>query len=202
MYEMYADDSGTDSSSPLAIAACYISTKRSWSQFAEEWDRVGQSEGFTVFHMKEFSARREFGIKPFCDWDNDQRKRIYQRLARIINDHKRVGFGIAVPKNVFDRIVPTLPEPVRTKCGTHHYTFAVKVLLTLIADWRQKCGIKAPMRYVFDQMGKGKGEIMSMWDHIDDFDAQGKLGMERKGYAFENKAIHKPLQRQISSHGK
>jgi hypothetical protein len=31
-YELYFDDSGSGSSSPVAVAACYIATKRQWDE--------------------------------------------------------------------------------------------------------------------------------------------------------------------------
>ena len=67
MFTAYFDDSGTDGNSDIAIAACYVSTKRGWDDFVEAWDRVRYEEGFDVFHMAEFVAKREMGHKPWCD---------------------------------------------------------------------------------------------------------------------------------------
>lgn len=71
MFQVYFDDSGTDTRSPMAIAACYISTKRGWDEFVQQWDSVRYSEDFDVFHMANFAhyhEKREEN-KPFCDWD-------------------------------------------------------------------------------------------------------------------------------------
>ena len=192
MYESYWDDSGTDSSCPLAIAACYVSRKTGWDRFTDAMYRIGREEGFETFHMVDFASKAE----PFDGWDEPKRERVFQRVARAINENKLAGFGVAIPKDVFDRVVPTLPERLRSKCGKHHYTFAVKVLLVLIARWRAESGIKLPMRYVFDQMGKGKGEIMAVWDkkNLRDQNALEKLGLEPDGYSFESKTKFKPLQ--------
>jgi hypothetical protein len=192
MFEVYFDDSGTDSQSPLAIAACYISTKRGWNEFTEAWKRIGSQEGFDTFHMADFAAKS----KPFDTWDGDKRKRVYNRLAKTINDNKWVGFGIAIPKDVFDRVVPSLPEPVRTKCGKHHFTFVVKAVLTMIVAWRVEFGIKSPMNYIFDRMAKGRGEIKKIWDDIDHYENQllERLGIEPHGFSFQNKECFHPLQ--------
>src|SRR5947209_1859486 len=98
MFEVYFDDSGTDTQSPLAIAACYISTNRGWDEFIEQWDNVRYGEGFDVFHMADFAAYHDKTKKPFCDWNWDKRQRVYKRLATIINDNKRIGIAVAVPK--------------------------------------------------------------------------------------------------------
>lgn len=91
MYEVYWDDSGTDRDSPLAIAACYISTKRGWDAFVEAFDEIRWSEGCETFHMVEFAASHDKTKKPFCDWDRVKRKRVYERIAKAINEHKRHG---------------------------------------------------------------------------------------------------------------
>jgi hypothetical protein len=127
MYEMYTDDTHADH--PLAIAACYISTKRGWEEFAYELEQIKSSEGFECFHMVDYVAKPERQIKPYCDWDGAKRERVYRRLVKAINQNKRIGLGIAVPKEVFDRVVPTLPGPLRKKCGKNHFAFAVKMLL-------------------------------------------------------------------------
>jgi len=154
--------------------------------------RIGREEGFETFHMADFAS----GAKPFDGWDQYKKERVFQRIARAINENKLAGFGVAIPKNVFDRVVPTLPEKIRKKCGKHHYTFAVKATLSMIAKWRAESEMRLPMQYVFDRMGKGRGEIMEIFDrkNLRDWDSTAKLGIEPKGYSFLNKAEFKPLQ--------
>jgi hypothetical protein len=80
MFQVYFDDSGTDAKSEIAIAACYISTKRGWEAFVEGWDQARWEEGFEVFHMADFVARPEHGHKPFCTWNNSKKDHVYGRL--------------------------------------------------------------------------------------------------------------------------
>jgi hypothetical protein len=96
--EAYLDDSGTDGNTPIAVAACYISSKEQWDHFARNWDEVRFAEGFDVFHMCEFVAKREAGHKPFCDWDNTKKDRVYKKLASIINTRIRRGFAVYAAK--------------------------------------------------------------------------------------------------------
>lgn len=199
MYEAYWDDSGTDSSSQTVVAACYVSTQNGWNAFVRQWDQAREEEDFDYFHMADFAARKELGIKPYCDWDATKRSRVYRRLAGIINENKWVGFGIAIPRDVFEREVPKLPEPIRKKCGKHVFTFAFKSVLKVIENWRKDYSITAPMRYVFDQMGKGIGEVKEVWDKetIDRYGLFERLGLEpesAQGISFEDKRYFKPLQ--------
>jgi hypothetical protein len=192
MYESYWDDSGTDSNSPLAIAACYISRKSGWEQFTDSMFRIGREEGFETFHMADFAS----GAKPFDGWDGDKKRRVFRRVATAINQNKLAGFGVAIPKAVFDSVMPSQPAPVKAKCGKYHFTFAVKATLSVVARWREQSQIRLPMRYVFDRMGKGKGEIMDIFhaENLQDWDAIHKLGMEAGGVEFEDKSRLKPLQ--------
>jgi len=147
--------------------------------------------------MVDFAAKPERGIEPYCHWDGEKKRRVYKRIVGALNRNKRVGLGIGIPKDVFDGEVPKLPEPLRKKCGTNHFAFAVRILMTMVQRWRMESNITLPMKYFFDRMGKGRGEIMSIWENIEDSewdDALRKLGMEPKGYSFEDKKEFKPLQ--------
>jgi hypothetical protein len=195
MFEAYIDDGGTDSGTPIAIAAGYISTKRAWGQFVAEWNEVRREEDFDVFHMADFAASPAFGKKPFCDWSTEKRRRVYNRLAGIINQNKRIGFGIVVPKDVFENLVPPLPYRLKQTFGIRPFPFAVRAVLGLIGEWRMQSMISLPTQYVFDRMGKGKGEIGAFWDDIEDQQWKDNIfGMEQAGYSFQNKDNLPPLQ--------
>ena len=192
MYEIYFDDSGTNAQSDIAIAACYVSTQSGWKRFVEEWDTARCEEGFDAFHMAEFVAPREQGHKPWCDWDNVKKDRVYKRLAGIINDNKRIGVAAAVPKAVYDEV----PERIRNHYGFQHYTFAVRTCLVKIAKWREKSLISHPMQYVFDWEESGtpkRLEISAMLDGIHPKLKQ-MFGVDTGGYGFQKKSRFKPLQ--------
>jgi hypothetical protein len=198
MYEVYWGDSGTDPQSPIAIAACYISTKSGWEAFVEKFDEIRRTEEFDTFHMVDFAASHDKSKKPFCDWDHVKRKRVYENIAKAINENKRTGMGVAIPKAAFDKLVPRTPEWLRWRFGKYHYTFAVRFLMGLIKNWRQYYGVTLPMQYVFDNENRpeAREEIDLMWrdletrQHWTDW-----YGVESAdGYSFRSKADFKPLQ--------
>src|SRR5258708_1273333 len=121
-FELYCDDSGTDSNSPIAVAACYVASKNQWHEFGRNWEEVMQVEGFDCFHMAEFVAKPKAGHRPFCEWDNIKKTRVYEKLASIINIRVRKGFGIAIPKAAFDGAAP---QHFRDHYASDHYTYAV-----------------------------------------------------------------------------
>lgn len=196
MFIAYFDDSGTDRNSDIAVAACYVSAKRGWDEFVEAWDRARWEEGFDSFHMSDFMAPPAQGKKPWCDWDNTKKTHVYNRLATIINANKRTGIAVAIPKAHWDAV----PERVLRHYGREHYTFAVRMCVNRIVDWRKRSMIGLPVRYTFDwemQKTPKREEISRIFDLIgkpQNYQVADLLGLEPKGYGFEHKEEFKPLQ--------
>lgn len=196
MFRAFFDDSGTDDESEIAVAACYVSTKRGWDTFVNEWDRARREEGFDYFHMAEFAAPRDHGHKPYCDWDDSKKDRVYNRLARIINENKRTGISIAVPKEVWNNA----PDHIRFCFGREHYTFAVMLCMMQVAKWKRGSQIRLPIHYVFDwemRDSRKRKEIEKVFDTFLEPSSQGLAeiyGVEPDGFAFEHKEMFKPLQ--------
>ncbi|HUY12755.1 MAG TPA: DUF3800 domain-containing protein [Terriglobia bacterium] len=196
MFRVYFDDSGTDANSDITVAACYVSTKRGWDEFVTEWDRARWQEGFDSFHMAEFTAPSEHQHKPYCDWDEVKKNHVYERLAKIINQNKRIGIAVAVPKENWNRT----PERIRLHFGTEHYTFAVRLCMMQIAKWRKKSLISLPIQYVFDwemNTSRKRKEIDTIFEIFSN-PAHEHLaevyGVEPEGYSFQRKENFKPLQ--------
>lgn len=194
MFTAYFDDSGTDERSDIAVAACYISTKRGWDNFVNEWDSARWEEGFDFFHMAEFLAPQSQGEKPWCDWDNTKKDHVYNRLAKIINQNKRVGIGVAIPKAIWDGV----PDWIRGHYGYQHYTFAVRMCMTQIGKWHTASPLS--IRYTFDfemAHNKKRKEISKLLELIttqSDQRVANLLGLEPRGFSFEHKEEFKPLQ--------
>jgi hypothetical protein len=197
MFTAYFDDSGTDRNSDIAIAACYISTKRGWDDFVSAWDNARWEEGFECFHMSDFMAPPAQGKQPWCDWDNIKKTRVYNRLAKIISENTRIGIAVAIPKDDWD----ATPDWIRGHFGKQHYTFAVRMCMNAIARWRNKSTIRLPVRYTFDwemEHTEKRQEIAKILDLITtkpgNQPVANLLGLEPKGYSFEHKEEFKPLQ--------
>lgn len=196
MFTAYFDDSGTDANSDIAVAACYVSTKRGWDDFVEAWNIARQEEGFDCFHMSDFMAPATQRREPWCNWGNFKKADVYKRLAKIINENKRIGVALAIPKAIWD----ATPERVRRHYGRQHYTFAVRMCVNQIVKWRKKSMITLPVRYIFDwemQKTPKREEITRIFELISKSQNQvvaDLLGLEPRGYAFEHKEDFKPLQ--------
>jgi hypothetical protein len=193
-FEVYFDDSGTDANTPVAVAACYISSKEQWNEFIRNWDEVREREGFDVFHMCEFVAKKEAGHTPFCDWDNQKKDRVYNKLASIINTRIRCGFAVAVPKAPFDRYVF---QEFKDGFASDHYTWAVRSILSFISDWREKANVRSPMQYVFHHGSLSEDRIRQIWKDESKKNsalADFRFGMVPEGIMFRDEGLFKPLQ--------
>jgi hypothetical protein len=191
-FEVYFDDSGTDGANEIAIAACYVSSKEQWDEFNRNWKEILEDENFDHFHMAEFVAKPEAGHKPFCDWSDEKKKRVYRRLAAAINVRVRHGFAIAVPKRRFDACAF---QEFRKEYAENHYVFAVKSLFGLLEKWRTKYCVAVPMQYVFDHGSLGEQQLGGIWDKYSrDERARTRYGIADDGVLFQSKTLFKPLQ--------
>jgi hypothetical protein len=162
MFSFYCDDSGTHEQSPVAVAACLVSSANKWTQFQKAWCEANASENFGVFHMADFEGNYDrFATE---EWrDTAKKERTLNRLIGVIQDHVELGVATAVCKADYDKIVP---QEIRERysLGSNHYTFAVRTCIGHVHKWRKENGHTHPMTYVFDRMTKGKGEIIDIFD--------------------------------------
>jgi hypothetical protein len=110
--------------------------------------------------MREFMAKPEAGHKPYCDWENAKKDRVYQKPASIINTRIRHGSAVAVPKAPFDRYVF---QEFKDGWAADHYTWAIRSVLNFVSDWRQNNEIFGPMRYVFHRGSLSQTRIDQVW---------------------------------------
>ena len=195
MFALYCDDSGTHAQSPIAVAAGFIAPMLQWEHFAKDWKAADADEGFGVFHMADFVARQKQFALP--EWQDDRKRdRTLRRLINIIATRSNLGFMTVVEKSAYDDEVPDALREKR-KLGRNHYTFAVRMSMAKILKWRMKYRHKEPIKFVFDQMSKGKGEINAVFEEaLREGDEKALLhGISRDaGWSFESKDKTLPLQ--------
>lgn len=195
MVTLYCDDSGTHAESPFAVAGCFVAPVLQWDHFTKDWQRANDAEGFGVFHMADFVAKKKQFAAP--EWqDEDKRARTIKRLVNIVNTRRQVGFVTVVDKAGYDSEVSRAMRE-KFKLGNNHYSFAVRMSMAKVLKWRMKYKYTEPIQFVFDQLTKGKGEIDAIFeDALEEGDEQALVhGISRDaGWSFQNKAIVLPLQ--------
>lgn len=194
-YEIHWDDSGTDSDSPVAIAACYVATKSQWDSFAPNWNNILREEEIDFFHMTDFMAHPKNRVKPYCDWGADKKKRVYERLTGIIRIRVQHGFALTVGKKDYDDLIP---QEMKMHYGKDHYGWAVKCLMSEVSAWRTRWGITRPMKYVFSHIPKGKGtrgEILDILEAVREDPKEGiNYGVVKDGLSIQDMRLFPPLQ--------
>ena len=183
--EAYFDDSGTHVESTTAIAGCFISTVKQWRRFTSEWEEVAAKSNFRTFHMAEFASCKG----EFIGWPNKKRERVLTRLCALINKYSSVGTAVGVVKADYESAIQ---GDFRNYCGRYHYTFVVRHCAKGPRKWLNEHP-GSSIQYIFDQMGKGKGEIMNVMDDAMERSRQrGETAIT--GYSFEDKSRFAPLQ--------
>jgi Protein of unknown function (DUF3800) len=175
---IYFDDSGTHAQSPVAIAAGYVTSDEQWDYFSRDWNRIRGEENLPVIHM--------------ADYNRTTGAHALERLIGMINVRIRMGFAAAVPKDEYDANVEP-DRKLRHIMGSFHYSFAVKLCLSLVKQWKEQFASQDKIRYVFDQMSEGRGEIVSIFREFEN-EADNFLGVQLAGYEFRNKNDLQPLQ--------
>jgi Protein of unknown function (DUF3800) len=189
MMTVYFDDSGTHDQSEIAVAACLISDVRRWQSYESEWKSVLDDAGIREagFHMAEFNARKP----PFDGWTEQKRDQVIRGLIEIINRYAFAGTATAVVKKDYDALVI---GKLREKLGRYHYTFAVQSCLAFLEEWMDSSDARQPVQYIFDLMGRGKHEIIDLFDDIAGREMAASFGIEPGGYGFSNKRLVVQLQ--------
>jgi hypothetical protein len=190
-FTLYFDDSGTHDESSTAIAACFVSTVEQWKDFEKAWKKISDEEKFGVFHMAEFAARQG----QFVGWTDERRHTVLNRLCDTIDAHVYAGFAFGVKKKDYDELTS---DSLRLLIGRFHYTFVLRQSIGSMGQWRKAYYPNSCLKYVFDQMGKGKHEIVTVMDI-----ALAKAQAESistatpsifDGYSFDSRANLVPLQ--------
>lgn len=189
-FMVHFDDSGTHPGSHIAVAACFVSTIEQWKAFEADWKKTEMEEGFNVFHMAEFAA----GVAQFEGWSDGKRRRVLRRLWQIIDAHVYAGFSVGVQKPDYDQVIT---NGFRKYCGKYHYTFVVRLCCNYLRRYRRIYFPDSSFQYVFDWMGKGKGEIQGVLDAARLASARevALLGVDVfQGHSFQKRSVVVPLQ--------
>ena len=190
---VHFDDSGTHDQSPVAVVSALISPVPQWKKFSREWKKTAADEGFKMFHTAEFMAnnhKSEFANK--TNWNESKKLRVMRRLRHIICTRTVQGFGITVDKKDYDDLAP---QEFRNKFGNFHYTWAVRTVIGLIENWREKHNIREPFEYIFDRMSQGRHEIDQIFTVAEAHDdALHRYGISKGCHSFRDKAVILPLQ--------
>ena len=91
LFTVYFYDSGTHKESDIAVAACFISDVRRWTEFEADWNSALRDAEIDKygFHMADFVAHQ-----PPYKWDDpNKHDEVIKTLIGIINTYAQGGYG-------------------------------------------------------------------------------------------------------------
>jgi hypothetical protein len=127
-------------------------------RFEKLWGRALASARppLSRFHMSECESLKG----PYAAWREPYKRAFLNRLASIIHGTARFQVAVAVDLEAFDVLAPSVQHILP---GLDHYTLAV---ITVFSDLAKATGGAEPIAYVLDQIGKGKTNILEVFDFV------------------------------------
>jgi Protein of unknown function (DUF3800) len=148
MFTAYIDDSGSDPNQAVANATVLIIPAARIIALEREWNTLKAKEGFSEFHTSEFIARNP--KSDFANWTDQKQEQVFRRVRDISKKYTVQAMSFTVYKKDYDEVVP---ESYRRDCGSFHYTWAIRQMLSHTEQWRRKYETP-PLEYVFSWMGE------------------------------------------------
>jgi hypothetical protein len=147
MFIAYIDDSGTDPQQQVANASVLIIPAARTVALESEWNRLKRKEHFSCWHTSEAVARNK--ESDFANWDDAKFERVFHHVRQICKKYCVQPMSFSVYKRDYDDVVlPHLPY-----ADKHHYTWAIRMLLSYMERWRSFKNVP-PLEYVFSWMGE------------------------------------------------
>jgi hypothetical protein len=79
-FTAYYDEADTHGPSPTVIMAGLVGHTYQWRRFETKLSRIQKEFGFSLFHAKEFKARRA----EFKGWSDDKRSQLIETLIDLV----------------------------------------------------------------------------------------------------------------------
>ena len=168
--------------------AGYVAPVEQWTEFAREWNALGDQEGFTVLHKSLLETNVSGSEFEWAELNKEQKaakkKRLNSRACGIIKRRVNAGFAAAVTKSVWDRQVKA--SRWARSLGESFYAAGVYICLNLVSLWAEEFNRTSPILYIFENGAQGKEEARQL---IEEFKSTAHLRKRHliHDYAFEDK---------------
>lgn len=105
MFGSYFDESAVDGSGPVSAIGGLMLDGGQWFDLSREWDRALASRNFPkkFVHMKDFQQHGEL-----ANYDVEEKRKLFQKLAWIINDNKNLSIGCTLSPEDYKTLLPAV----------------------------------------------------------------------------------------------
>ena len=138
--KMYVDESGTDNNTDTVVVAGYLSTADAWGLFCDDWKQVLKEYKVTHFHCSEFNSQHSF----YKSWDRWAKENFITELTKVIRNHTKFGFAVAIDKKLYARIFP----PEIKDAFVNEYTFCLWMFLD---SFQKELNTRADLAFAKDE---------------------------------------------------
>lgn len=194
MFTAYFDESGnaSDPNGAFTVAGS-ISTIQKWLRFEVQWKSILKRHGVSVFHMQPCAA----GIGEYDGWSAEDRREFVAELSECLARNAKHAFAITVVLEGWNhvnkqfRLSATHGEP---------YAFCGRFAGLCVRSWMKRKRFTAPVRYVFEDGAKGKGQLVDLMSDRDgvtpDFGPKNWPGLQAADLiAWKNRRLVRDLAR-------
>lgn len=142
--QVFVDDSGGKGQTKNFVLAGLVSDSERWAHFSLEWAScLGQYPHIKVFKMNEAASL----TGAFYRFTEEQRDRLLQELAQIINRHVEFAIWTMIDLEAHAQTWGKLEKP---KSEAYFWAFHTLILGTCFDLW-EECGWKEPFEAIFDE---------------------------------------------------
>jgi len=158
VFTVYCDESGTHAGSGATVVACYVGHARQWQAFGREWRVLLNSEGIKILHRVDLENFRG----EFRGWNNERRIDFLRKAHRIIRTRTVCGFGYAVVKADFERVMDSRIEEALGGI----YGWCVQDCMVAVAKWANRTGRSDPINYVLEDGADGITGVHRLFNFV------------------------------------
>ena len=156
--ETYLDESG-DAQAPVIVVAGVAATQPHWETFNQQWRPLLDKWGIEFFHMADFESRQG----PYAEWSDSQRHERLNTLLALITSHAIIAVWAAVPKEVYERVIP---DALKVRITPYHVA-AISCFTRLNGILRNELGDRdVRAAYVYEDISKGSGAVLDAYSGI------------------------------------
>lgn len=161
MFELYLDETGTNTDAPVMAVSGYLFRKGARSKLEKQWDKILDDAGIGVFHMHEHKVPD--GLKLLPGETDTKRKKRHDRMMRSLIRAlvQRATAEVSVSLYRHDRFDRMVPNGFRGKFGGP-YTMMIMHCLSWTVKWAVENSFHGKIAYFFESGHKEQAFV----DHI------------------------------------
>lgn len=171
LYTAYFDESDTHGPKPDVIMSALLGNARQWRLFERRLRRLQRGYGFTIFHAKDYRARRQ----EFAGWSDQKCHQLARDLAAAIRDELTDCYHLVLPWDLYQSEYRATPTPKGMPLDSQ-YGACFRASLASLMEVLRATKQKHRLHVVIEAGHKNVGDTVRIFNDLKDTaDAEGFL---------------------------